>query len=147
MITPNPDEKWSKAWRAFVKWFIFSAMISVLPLVIAFMMSPYREVDSDIGLKYVIGNGELLLIVVSFCAVSMGETASIKFEKTIDTVLVGANLVIVISAAAFYGNVVTTGQSSPEYDPDMVARLSLILFFCSCLVSAGIVILAALRED
>lgn len=88
-----------------IYWSIFSVLMSLIPLFVVGMIQYYET--SNLDLKLIAANGELLLITCMITGTSIGLLIESKSEKNIWNVIVGGLTVILfLTSAIFFGYVV-----------------------------------------
>jgi hypothetical protein len=83
-----------------LRWLLFGAVVSVLPLVYTFVDLMMRSETPN--LHKIIGNGELLVIVWVLSASAFGELiGSDSDNKVLKIIFGGCTFIIILSAALF----------------------------------------------
>jgi hypothetical protein len=124
-----------------LRWWIFGAVISVLPLLLVYMAlkAKAQPVDAEM----LIGNGELLVIVWVLAASAIGELfGSSGTNQWVKVLFGGLTLIVIIVAAFFFSTVTEAHVNHVKVDVGYVVWVSKWLFAIS-LVPCSICILAS----
>jgi len=127
-----------------VRWLIFGAIISLLPLAFTFgdlalRGRPHRLVD-------VIGNGELLVVVWVLSASALGEMFGGKGGRPILHILAGGlTLVVIVAAALLFAFVAEAKAGTQPVNEDLLVNLSVILYVVSLFPCVGCLICSELE--
>ncbi len=123
-----------------IKWLLFSAVISVVPLfstyIILLLHSNYTTITT------IIARGELQLISVALLANGIGEVVSNdNISKTIKIALSGLSTILLLLISIWYGAIVSSliAQNSTS-TPQVLEFPSLIIFLVSFFISACCVV-------
>jgi hypothetical protein len=124
-----------------VKWLIFSVVLALIPILVAYLGQITRGVLPPWHETF--GRGELLLIAAAMCATSSGELFTASGSSRLGKLLAGgAAIVLLLVSASYFAEVSSSMRSQAAIDTLVVAQLSLFLYACSFLSSAGCVYLS-----
>lgn len=115
-----------------VRWFIFSVLIALLPIVFA-----YWHIATDgkhPNWASIVAHGELMLVSVALAADAIGELIGRGAAKPLKKILAGGGCTITVISASFYFADVS---SKPPVDLELVLRTSLGIFLLTVIASAS----------
>jgi hypothetical protein len=113
-----------------LRWLIFGAAVSLLPLVYTYVDLQLKGQDVTIG--RLIANGELLVIVWVLSASAIGELiGSAETRRVAKIVFGGATFIIILSSAMFFSSIAEARAAKIAIDEDYVTLMSIILFLSS----------------
>ncbi len=125
----------------FLRWVIFGAGVSVLPLILVY--TELRMRGQPISLEKVIGNGELLVIIWVLAASAFGELiGSSATRPNIKVVFGGLIFIVILISASFFASISEARAAKVLIDEQFVSMFSMILFVLS-LVPCGVCILCS----
>jgi len=122
-----------------VRWLIFGAIISLLPLAFTFADlalrgRPHRLTD-------VIGNGELLVVVWVLSASALGEMFGGKGGRPILHIVVGGlTLMVIVISALLFALVAEARAVGQPVDEELLVNMSVILYVISLFPCIGCLI-------
>jgi hypothetical protein len=125
-----------------IGWIVFSVCFAMLPFLFNLINDFSRGID--VTLVSLFGDGQLLLVSTTLCAVAVGELFGVASTKSIATHLLGGLTIILIAITSFYYANVSTGDESLRHD--IVANLSLWSFIASVFISSLIITIVGIKE-
>ncbi len=129
-----------------VRWLIFGAIISLLPLAFTFgdlalRGRPHRLTD-------VIGNGELLVVVWVLSASALGEMFGGKGGRPILHIVVGGlTLMLIVASALLFALVAEANAGGQSVDKELLVDLSMILYAVALIPCIFCLICSELKPD
>jgi hypothetical protein len=130
----------AKPTERLLRWFIFSVVIALAPLIYSFLSALTHQ--RPMGLFLISGHGEILLLSAAISAAAIGELFSSKPGKGIPKLLAGGGCVTILFLASLWFEDIV---SSTEPIRMSVVEYGSLAMFVSALVSSGSCI--ALAED
>jgi len=119
-----------------LRWLVFGAVVSVLPLGYAYGDLLLRLQEAS--LAKVISNGELLVVVWVLCASALGELFGSGDKYPIPKIIAGGLvLILIIASALFFSSITEARAANISIDEHFVVVGSAWLFFSSliaCLI-------------
>lgn len=110
-----------------VRWLIFGAIISLLPLAFTFGDLALRGRPHH--LADVMGNGELLVVVWVLSASALGEMFGGKGGRPILHIVTGGmTLLVIVLSALLYALVAEAKAGGQPVDEDLLVNASMILY-------------------
>jgi len=137
------NEKKNKIIVKLIRWILFSICFALLPFLFNFISEISR--GANVSMVSLFGDGQLLLVSTTLCAVAVGELFGIASTKSIITHLAGGATIILISVTSFYYANVSVGGEDLRHD--IVASLSLWLFCASTFISSCCILIVGIMED
>ena len=115
------------------KWFIFSVLMALVPLVALALSLLVHGVD--VRLDLLTGRGELTIIAAALCARSVGELVGAESEagSTPRIVVGGITLTLLLLSALHFADISSSYRTSTPINATTVSITSTILYISSIL--------------
>ena len=121
----------------FVKWIVFSVIISLLPLVFNLLSALNRQKEASLSL--LCSHGELLILSAAIAAGSIGELFGGGSERAILKIIAGGGCVAVLFVACLsFADV----AQLPQPVPSVVTVESITIFILTLISSASCIALS-----
>lgn len=134
-LSPSPRRRLIIAAAAMWWWLLVSVGFALLPISMNVLSSLSQGVQFSFGKA--VGNGELLLIASVLGATSIAEAlAEFRKNNSVSLMLAAPNLLLVVLAALWYGNISTANSVGIEIDRYFVCWGSTVLL-CTTLICSG----------
>ena len=99
----------------------------------------------DVGfMGFLFGQGELLLVSTSLCAVAIGELFGITTDSIAKNLASGGSLILIAVASFYYAMVSTMGDN---LDHKAIIIISVVVFMLSVIASSFCILLTETREN
>jgi len=113
-----------------LRWLIFGAGVSLLPLSIAYV--DLRMRSQQINLEKIIGNGELLVIVWVLSASAIGElSGSADAKRVAKIVFGGLTFIVILVSALFFSSITEAHVNKTDVDEQFIVIVSIALYIVS----------------
>ncbi len=146
MILRMCEERLSLVAVKIVRWLIFGAIISLLPLAFTFGDLALRGRPHH--LADVMGNGELLVVVWVLSASALGEMFGGKGGRPIFHIVVGgATLLVIVVAALLFAFITEARAGGQPINEDLLVNASIILYGVSLIPCVFCLICSEVRPD
>lgn len=115
-----------------LRWLIFGALVSILPLAYAYV--DLRMRSQSISLEKIIGNGELLVIIWVLSASAIGELIGSSGANAMTKIIFGGmTFIVILSSALFFSSIVEAHANKAQVDDHFIVTSSIILYVVSLL--------------
>jgi hypothetical protein len=113
-----------------IRWLVFGSLISILPLVYAWM--DLRVRGETATFQRIIGNGELLVIVWVLAASAIGELFGSKGTNPKPKIFFGGiTFALIIVSALFFASITEAREAKTNLDGSFVVVVSIIFYLAS----------------
>ncbi len=137
-----------KAWVKLTRWWIFSILFALIPflfkILVVLSMKHHDEQPERGLLVFLFGQGELLLVSTSLCAVAIGEVFGITTDSIAKNLASGGALFLIAVASFYYAMVSTMGD---KLTPPAIIIISAVIFFFSVITSSFCILLTETQEN
>jgi len=124
-----------------VKWFIFSVIIALLPIIFNLLIVLSNGVAPS--LEILTSRGELLLVAAGIAASAIGELIASGQNYMTPKLLAGGSCVIILSLASLYfAHISATIILGKTLDANVVSYTSMYLYIFAILSGASCIVLA-----
>lgn len=144
------DEKKGSSVKVFeriVRWFFFSVLLALVPLVFAALRFYTRapSVPLTESFAHILGRGDLLLIAAILSARASGELiGSTPTYRAFKVIASGSAVLILLFAALYFADVTAAHLAGNQLDVLVVRYTSMYIFAAAVVCSASCVALAEL---
>lgn len=118
----------------FLKWFIFTLVVSVFPLLAVAGLIRVR--GGQTSLNELLGTGELLTICCALSAAAIGDVLASKRHPNERLICAAVCGTVVLAAILWYSVVGMQIHFKEPYDEELLVRGSVLLYFFTAATSA-----------
>ena len=130
-----------QTWKRFVRWLIFSVVLSLVPLGVSALIRATR--GQAVTLESLLANGELLLIAAALTSAAVGDLLGGTGKRPVRELIAGGSCIVLLAVSALYFADVSAARASQStIDLGLVRSISIVLFSCALLSSGSCVLLS-----